>query len=514
MKPHRLLFESLERRLLLDSVGFDAMPLESFSDGHLASTIGVAQLDGRDLMVEILFLVPQGANVSEVAAEALRNQGARPLESAQFTTTGLVWDQFSDGFGDNDFVVQNYNPKNDPTGGGGLTALLKSQSTWNNVGTSDFTFQYGGETNRWPSLVRESPGRQRLDGNNDVAWMKLNGPGTLGVTWYDTLADEADMALNTQFAWAVDGNNDFDVETVLLHENGHVIGLGHENDVPSVMATYYGGVQRTLFQDDIDGISALYPVVVGFDHDVAVTDVSAPSSVAHGETVTVDVTVENQGSNTETFSVTLTDDHDAVQIGSQSVTVGAGASTTIPFAWDTTGEDFVSHTLVAEAILAIDEDPADNSRSTDVIVTDPSAAVSISSVSPDEGDPGQRLAVTVWGDKFAVGATVDFGSRIAVQNVTFVSSTQLTVNIKIHRRATQGVRDVTVANPDGSSATLTDGFYIGTRPAAVVDSQAEGLDAMYLDIARFYYAQEQDSTSNARPKDKVKEVVDYLLEYL
>ena len=512
MKPHRLLFESLERRLVLDSVGFDAMPLESFSDGHLASTIGVAQVDGRDLMVEVLFLVPRGANASEAAAEALRNQGARPFESAEFTTTGLVWDQFFDGAQDNDFVVQNYNPKNDPTGGG-LTALLNSHSTWNDVGTSDFTFQYGGVTNRSPSLVQESPGPQRFDGNNDVAWMRLNGSSTLGVTWYSTTTDEADMALNTQFPWAVDGVNRYDVETVLLHENGHVVGLGHESNEPSIMAPYYDGVQRTLLQDDIDGVSALYPAEVGFDHDVAVVDVAAPSAVAQGETATVGVTVENQGSFTETFDVALTDDHDGVQIGSQSVTVAAGASTTISFAWDTTGEAFGSHSLVAEATLATDEDPADNSLSTDVTVTDPSAVVSVSSVSPTEGALGERLTVTVSGDQFAEGATVDFGSRVMVQKVSFVSSTRLDVSIKIHRRATQGVRDVTVTNPGGSSATLTDGFYVGSRPGALAESRADGLDAMYLDIARFY-AQEQDSDGNARSKDKAKEVVDYLLGYL
>lgn len=66
------------------------------------------------------------------------------------------------------------------------------------------------------------------------------------------------MALNTKFPWDTNGG-DYDVETVYLHENGHALGLGHSQDPPAVMEAHYGGVQKTLFPDDIDGVSALYP---------------------------------------------------------------------------------------------------------------------------------------------------------------------------------------------------------------------------------------------------------------
>jgi len=70
------------------------------------------------------------------------------------------------------------------------------------------------------------------------------------------------MALNTKANWVQDCNYSgpaFDAESVILHENGHVAGLGHSPDANAVMATPYISAQCDLGQDDIDGISVLYP---------------------------------------------------------------------------------------------------------------------------------------------------------------------------------------------------------------------------------------------------------------
>jgi len=180
----------------------------------------------------------------------------------------LFWDQFSDSDPTNNFVRQYYNPANDPTvndpTGNGEDALTSTHISWNNVATSSFTFDYGGETTRCPSLVKECSGPQTFDGNNDVAWLRLSGPSTLGVTWSGTSIDEADMALNTKFNWATDGvdDADFDVETVYLHENGHAAGLGHSADINAIMYPSYQKLNRVLQPDDIDGINFLYPAPV------------------------------------------------------------------------------------------------------------------------------------------------------------------------------------------------------------------------------------------------------------
>ena len=66
----------------------------------------------------------------------------------------------------------------------------------------------------------------------------------------------------------------------------------------------------------------------------------------------------------------------------------------------------------------------------------------------------------VTGSNIAQGAAESVGSRISVQNVTFVNSGQLDVLIKIQKRAATGYRDVTVTNPDNTNGTGTGCFTV------------------------------------------------------
>lgn len=77
--------------------------------------------------------------------------------------------------------------------------------------------------------------------------------------------NDLNPAAPNQLTWVDDptdvGADQFiDFYTVVLHELGHALGLGHSNDPASVMALYSvrGGAQRTLTSDDIAGIQAIY----------------------------------------------------------------------------------------------------------------------------------------------------------------------------------------------------------------------------------------------------------------
>jgi hypothetical protein len=50
----------------------------------------------------------------------------------------------------------------------------------------------------------------------------------------------------------------YDLESVLLHELGHALGLGHSTDPDSVMWSTYAGTRRRLATDDVAGMAALY----------------------------------------------------------------------------------------------------------------------------------------------------------------------------------------------------------------------------------------------------------------
>ena len=349
------------------------------------SALGVAHVDGQRVFVHVTAVVPPGADANAVARSALGAQGARPFDSTEFTTNGLVWDQFSDGSATNDFVTQYYNPNNDPTGGAGGTALTSGQSSWTNVVSSNFTFSYGGETGRCPSLVRECPGPQKFDSKNDVGWVELAGCCTLGVTWYSTSIDEADVALNTKFTWFTDGVNHFDAETVFLHEFGHVIGLGHSDVVGAVMEATYQGVRRVLHQDDKDGITFLYPA--GSLNSAPTVTIVSPlngASFGSGATILFEGTASDaeDGNITESLVWTSTIDGQIGTGGSFSKLLSDGSHSISATVTDVGGK-------TGSAVVLITVGPPPPSATT------MSAAISYSTEGGKNGDKNLLDTITV-----------------------------------------------------------------------------------------------------------------------
>jgi len=90
----------------------------------------------------------------------------------------------------------------------------------------------------------------------------------------------------------------------------------------------------------------------------------------------------------------------------------------------------------------------------------PTPAPVVSSCVPNSGSRKQRLTVRIYGTDFQDGATVSFGSGIAVRRVSYVSPEQLNASIRIGPRAALAQRDVIVTNPDGQSGTGTGCFSV------------------------------------------------------
>jgi hypothetical protein len=172
-----------------------------------------------------------------------------------------------------------------PSGGppGSVEAIRAAMRTWNAVSGSGFTFEDGGTT----ALTAG----QANDGANVISFAPLGGSVAACVEsdfetqkclvsrnsiWIDRGGGEiieSDIVFNTDFPWSTTDSPDaVDVETTALHELGHSLFLadvtrgqgtaGSSDDPAKAMFTGtfpLGLIKRTLHQDDMDGVSALYP---------------------------------------------------------------------------------------------------------------------------------------------------------------------------------------------------------------------------------------------------------------
>jgi hypothetical protein len=109
-----------------------------------------------------------------------------------------------------------------------------------------------------------------LDGYNDVAGVRgYLDQYTYAATWfvynYNTGSDvliDTDVLFNYDLIWSTTGHPSYpDMETVAVHEFGHVVGLDHVMDPSTVMYPYgaSGLIKRDLAPDDEEGIRFLYP---------------------------------------------------------------------------------------------------------------------------------------------------------------------------------------------------------------------------------------------------------------
>jgi len=112
-----------------------------------------------------------------------------------------------------------------------------------------------------------------------------------------------------------------------------------EDMSPSIFNTDDGRIWVTWSTDRTGEPDPNYEIFYKFSdvipiHDVAITDVTpSATQVTGGETVTVSVVTENQGTMSETFDVNCY--ANLTLIGSETITLSPGASTTPTFPWST-----------------------------------------------------------------------------------------------------------------------------------------------------------------------------------
>ena len=157
-------------------------------------------------------------------------------------------------------------------------AVARAFSTWEAVPTSSITYQFAGFTSSVPG---DDDGRPTLGFSYQPELERVLASTSFIIDEVTGELLDADIFFNSAFPWSVapGGERDrWDVESIALHEIGHLSGLGHsalgETEVSSsggrrVLAT--GAVmfpialapgdvsERRLQADDIAGISDIYP---------------------------------------------------------------------------------------------------------------------------------------------------------------------------------------------------------------------------------------------------------------
>lgn len=93
----------------------------------------------------------------------------------------------------------------------------------------------------------------------------------------------------------------------------------------------------------------------------------------------------------------------------------------------------------------------------------------VSSSTPNSGEQGSSMTLSIAGESFVDGAVVEFsGTGITVDSTSWVSCTELSVSIQIATNAATGARNITVVNPDQSYGTGTGLFSVSANATPTV----------------------------------------------
>ena len=148
--------------------------------------------------------------------------------------------------------------------GSEFSAIHAAFRSWQEVPTAGISFQYMGTT---PIRTVGQDGYNVITFADETAPVGSDVAASVFI-YYDpnsggTLIKEVDIALNPRVDWSTSGEpGKWDVQGILTHSIGHLLGMDHSAMLSSVMTPYSGPErldQRVLTYDDMAGVTGLYP---------------------------------------------------------------------------------------------------------------------------------------------------------------------------------------------------------------------------------------------------------------
>ena len=367
-----------------------------------------------------------------------------------------IWNNSPDAASNNNTTA---NPSY-PGATGAAMAVWKGATAWassNPLAAKNFDFDWQGTTTANNSNA------------NTVGWGTTNcSGGTLAYT-ETPISDGWRIVMCDGFTWA-DGpgtilSSEFDIQSVVAHELGHALGLGHSasncgTGSQATMCPAIGNgsiIDRDLAADDAAGLQAVYgaipvnkPVITGLSGSFANGGTLVIAGTGFAANVNVKFTA-GAGTNTGTIS--------GVVYSVASSGGGTQVSVVIPAA------ALDGNVIVWEPSLNV----MSNAFPIDVNFAPPPAP-SISSLSPTNVHAFDGGVVTINGAGFtgatqvAVGGAILTGAGFTVVGygqITFVAPTANAL----------GPVNVTVTGPGGTSAAMAFNYVETSPPKLLTSSQ-------------------------------------------